>query len=377
MNKKMNKILIILTLIWILVTSCDRYNPVNDDMQKIPDFENLAAEASLKALQDNLGQNSDAAEPNFQMALYRIRKKEDSLAIPFLEKSLQIDSTKSKYFLALSRVYANMGKTEKALDVLNKSKGLGEKSLESLILGGELYYIAKEYNEAIKSLNEALQISKRDARIYFWKANVEIARLDSANALKNLSLALKYKPNYYEVFNSYAQLFSKYESYNAAIYYVNLGLKINANNDALNFTKAEAFRLKKFADDSAFIYYKKVYSVNPKIWQASYFLGKYSFERGQGAEAQKYFLSSLKYKDFSNSRYYLGMSYYYSNQKEKAIKELLKATKLDSQNLAANEWYWKVRSEIEAEKQYRYQDSLQKQYYKSLQLQQQIIPVPK
>ncbi len=361
---------IILFLSWIFVSSCDRYNPVNDDMQKIPTFENLASDATLKALQDNLGKNPDAAEPNFQMALYRIRKKEDSLAVPFLEKSLQIDSTKSKYFLALSRAYANLGKTEKALNILNKSRGLGDKSLEGLILGGELYYMIKEYNESIKVLNEALQLSKRDARIYFWKANVEIARLDSANALKNLSLALKYKPNYFQAFNSYAQLFNQYELYSAAIYYANVGLKINPNYDLLNFTKAESFRRKKMADDSAFVYYQKAYTLNMKIWQASYFLGKHSFERGQMLEARKFLLSSLQYKDFATSRYYLGMTYYYSNQKEKAVKELLKSTVLDKQNLAANEWYWKIRTEIEAEKQYRYQDSLQRQYYKSLELQQ-------
>lgn len=365
----MNKLKILL-LLAMIAFACDRYNPVNDDMQKMPNFENLASDESLKALQDNLGQNPDGAETNFQMALYRIRKKEDSLAIPFLEKALQIDSTKNKYFLALARVYANVGKTQKALNILNKSRGLGVKNLEALILGGELYYTSKEYNESIKILNEALQISKRDARIYFWKANVEIARLDSANALKNLSLALKYKPNYYQVFNSYAELFSKYELYNAAIYYTNLGLKINQNDYLLNFTKAEAYRLKRFSEDSAAKYYKKTYSINPKIWQASYFLGKYNFELGKNAEARKYLLSSLQYKDFVFSRYYLGLTYYYANQKDKALKELLKATKLDNTYLAANEWYWKVRTEIETEKQYLYQDSLQKQYYKSLQLQQ-------
>lgn len=371
----MKKNIFYVCLLFILFFSaCNQYSSSEETIKKIPNENNLTDESTLKALQDAIMNNPDNAAPNFQMGLYYIRKKQDSLAIPFLEKALQIDSTQENYFINLSKAYNNLGKANKALNILERSRSINDKNLELLILKGEIYYHIKEYNESVKILNQALNISRKDARIYYWKANNEIARLDSANAFKNLVLALKYNPNYYQAYHSYAELFSKYELYNASIYYANLGLKINPNDEKLNFSKAESFRLKRFAEDSAYFYYKKTYQINPKIWQASYFVGKYIFEKGQIQEAKKYFLHSLKYKNFSFSRYYLGLCYFYGQEKSKALKELLKATELDPQNLAANEWYWKIKGEIEMEKMYKYEDSLRKEYYKRMK--EQMIPLP-
>jgi tetratricopeptide (TPR) repeat protein len=351
--------------------ACDKYNPTSDTMQKIPNENNLMNEASYKAIQDAFAKNPDASETNYQMALYKIRIKDDSTAIPYLEKALQIDSTQERYYLTLSKTYNKLKKNKKALDVLGKMKGSTEKNLESMILAGELYYEIKEYNESIKILNKALKIANKDPRVYYWKASVEVARLDSANALKNLKYALKYRPNYYQAYNLYTELFNKFEMYNFAIYYANKGIKINPKYDLLYFNKAEAFRLKRFAEDSALFFYKKTFELNPKTWQASYFLGKNAFEKGKIQEAKKYLNNTLKYKEYPSARYYLGMCWYYSQNKEKALKEIQKAMKYDTQNLLINEWYWKIKTEIQQEKYFQYEDSIRKSFLKSLQIQNQ------
>ncbi len=356
--------------------ACDRYNPSNDQIQAIPTPQNLSNVVIYKALEEATSAYPENSNTHYQMALYHLRNKKDTLALESMQKALKYDSTQNMYFITLAEIYRNINQNTEALKALNKLRNIDENYVEVLLLAGELHYKLKQYDQAIKALNRALKITGKNAKAYFWKANVEIARLDSGNALKNLAYALKYKPNYPEVFNSYAELFNKFEMYNTAILYANKGIKLNPVSSALYFSKAESFRLKRFAEDSANFYYQKAFQYNNQSWFSAFQLGKYAYDKWRLKDAQKYLetVNNIQ-KSHAPTKYYLGLTYYSLGKKADAVKELEKCLKLEPNNMVASEWFWRIKNEIYQEKMYRINDSIQKAYYK--QQQQILMPVQK
>lgn len=366
----------LLTFLAIFLVACDRYNPSNDQIQNIPTFENVSNASVFQALKDAVNNYPENPSTHYQMALYQLQNKKDTLALESIQKALKFDSTQNQYFITLAQIHRNLNQNNKALKALQKLRNVDENYIEMLLLAGELHYKQKEYDQATKSLNKVLKITNKNAKAYFWKANVEIARLDSGNALKNLALALKYQPNYPEVYNSYAELFNKFEAYQTAIFYTNKGIKISPQSSALYFSKAEAFRLKRFAEDSANFYYQKAFQYNNQSWFSAFQLGKYAYDKWQLKTAKKYFETTDKIqKNHPPTKYYLGLTYYGLGKKQDAIIELDKCLKLEPKNLIASEWYWRIKNEIYQEKMYRLNDSIQRAYYK--QQQQLLIPITK
>jgi tetratricopeptide (TPR) repeat protein len=357
--------LILLTLFSLF--ACDRYSPVNDQIYDLPKDNSSNQQSILKALQDAVVNYPQSADAHFKLATFHFKNHQDTLALDFLKTTLQLDSTQTKYYLTLAQVYDRLQQIEPAVQAVIKSQNSEETNYEALVLAGHLYYQKKEYDNAIKYLNKALKITQLDARVYYFKANVEIARYDSANALKNLATALRRKPNYHEVYNSYADLFIKFEMYNTAIRYANQGLKINPKSDLLHFNKAEAFRLQRFFEDSASIYYEKAFQINSKLDKAAYYAGVYAYERGKYQTAQKYMESSLQNNPkFAKAQYYLGMCLRYYGKKKEALKAFGQAIKLDSKDLLAGEMYWQVKNDIYNDELRIREDSIQRAYYKML-----------
>jgi tetratricopeptide (TPR) repeat protein len=349
----------------LFLWSCDRYNPSNDQIQQIPTPQNLQNEAVFQALKDATNNYPENPNAHYQMALYYLRTKKDTLALESIQKALKKDSTQNNYFITLAEIYRNTNQNAKALKAIQKLKNIDENYVELLLLAGELHYKQKEYDQATKELNRVLKITQKNAKAYFWKANVEIARLDSGNALKNLALALKYQPEYPEVYNSYAELFNKFEAYNTAILYANKGIKLNPQSSALYFSKAESFRLKRFSEDSANFYYLKAFQYNNQSWFSAFQIGKYAYNKWILKDSKKYFeIADKIQKNYPSTKYYLGITYYGLGKKEDAIKELDKCLKLEPNNLIASEWYWRIKNEVYQEKQFRINDSIQRAFYK-------------
>lgn len=354
----------------LLLVGCDKYNPINDQIYDLPAEDNLISTKTYKALFDAVKLYPQNPENYYKLALYHLHKDEDSLALNQIRQAIALDSIPSKYQFVLGNAYQRLGQTNKALQAILKAQNDKKENLELLITTGELYFLKKEYDNAIKFFNKALKIAPKDARVYYWKGNIEIARYDSANALKNLNKAIQLKPNFVSAFNSFTELFNKYELYNTAIKYANRGLTIDNADPKLNFNKAEAYRMKRFFEDSATFYYQKTINRDKSFFMASYYLGKYNFDKGNFKNAQKHFESALQYNaNLSNTHYYLGLCFKYANKKEQALASFDKVLKLDPKNLSARDMYWAVKNEINQAKLWAREDSIQKAYYKWLEKQ--------
>lgn len=350
----------------IFLIACKRYDPINDKIYAIPSPDNLHSEVALKALEDAIRSNPKNAGNYYKKSLYFHQLGKDSLALSSIQEALGLDSTQLNYFGLLARIYHHLGQTKLALKALQKTNFNQGNDLESWIFAGELSYREKNYDEALKLLNKALKV-KPLSRAYYWKAQIEIARGDSSQAIANLREVIHLKTDRVEAYNSLAELYLSYDLNQRAARYADSGLAIRPQHALLNFHKAESFRRRLYFEDSARFYYQKSFQINDSIYMAGYYLGKYALEKYQYEKAEEYFEHILKLRpDLAQAHYYLGVCYRRLGKKTQSVAELEVAIEQDPANFQAKELYWQIKNEILQARLLAREDSIRRAYYQKL-----------
>lgn len=346
-----------------LFCSCDRYVRENDTIYNVPNPDNYLSEASLKALNDAVEDYPQSAENYYKRALYYYRKSDYQKTFDDVQQAIKTENNQGKYYFLLSQVYRRNKEFKKALRAILEARKFDPKAPETLIQSGELLLLNQKFKKLGQTLNLATQLLPKDPRIDFIKGNLALERSDSANAKRFLFRAIKKRPDYADAYNSLATLFNRYEMYKTAIKYATIGLKYEPTHDYLNYNKAEAYR-KRRKKDSARIFYKKAYFANSEIYQASYYLGRYTVELGKYKEATEYLVNTLRHtRKFERTHYYLGLCYTHQNRDQDALKILKVAMDQDPNHIAARDAYWGIRNKIKLEELRKREDSIRKAYY--------------
>ncbi|GAB4411925.1 MAG: hypothetical protein OHK0053_38530 [Microscillaceae bacterium] len=354
--------------IWSL-TSCSRYNPKNDRIPDVPTPSggDRTTQAMLEMALKEYPQDPWAY---FQLAHYYYYHRSQGLALSLIDKAIASDSTRQDFYFLKARILAFEGKEKEALECLEKALPGEETQPEKLLLAGRLHFALKSYDEAIKLFNRILKNDSLDARGYFWKGKVEVARRDSALALANLRRALQLQPRMVEAHHSLAELYLYFEMLGAAMREAEKGLKISPTHAGLLFYKAEAFRLRVYFDDSAQFYYRKALEADARQYRAAFQLGRYAFEKGDCEAVQQYLKPALKIApDLSRAYYYLGVCAWRKRQGAQALDWLEKNMRLEPNYLPSRELYWQIKTQLQQEAFLAREDSLRRLYYQELERQ--------
>lgn len=344
----------------LFLGACDSYSPVREDIPEVPSQAQSHSLEALRLVERMIEQYPNDPSYRYRKGAMLAEKRDWISATEVFKQALRFDSLNPRYRIALAKTYHAQLEYKIALQMLTRILPKLENDFHGLLLAGELFYRNKEYDNATKYLNKALRLTPHEAEVYYWKGAVALTRLDTAVAIQNLNQALKIRPKYALAYNAFAEMYSRYELYNLAIEFTNKGLAYEASPE-LYFTKAEAYRMKRFAEDSAKANYLKAYKLNKKLYWASYHLGKYSYEAGKFEEAKKYFEAVLREEaNLAHANYYLGMCLRLRGDREDALKKLALATKQDAKLLAAAEAYWALNNELQQERYWRYEDSLRR-----------------
>lgn len=352
--------LLLLSFLFLL-TACNRYNPEQDNIPDIPRPEQAYSNEAMRLAIRMVEQYPDEPLYQYKKGLLHLKRQEWREATELFNKALAYDSLNTTYRFALAKAYHAQEEYKKALQTLQRVLPKLDDSYEALLLAGELFYTQKEYDNATKNLNKALKITPYEAEVYYWKGTVALARLDTANAIRNLNLALARKPQYALAYNAFAEMYNRYELPDMAIFYANKGLQYQKQIPILYFTKAEAFRMKRFFEDSAKANYDQAYRLNRKLYMAAFYLGKYAYEAGKYDEAKRYLDAVVRQEPtIAYAHYYLGMCLYISGNKAEALKKMGLAMQHDNRLIAANDMYWAINRELQQERYYRYEDSIRR-----------------
>ncbi|NJL14686.1 MAG: tetratricopeptide repeat protein [Microscillaceae bacterium] len=352
-----------------LGTGCSRYNPKND---RIPDLPTPtgAGRTAQAMLEMALKEYPQDPWAYFQLAQYYYEQRSQGLALSLVDKAIARDSTQQDFFFLKARILARGGEEKEALENLNKALPIAETQAEKLLLAGKLHFTLKSYDEAIKLFNRLLKNDSLEARGYFWKGKVEVARRDSALALANLRRALQLQPRMAEAYHSLSELYLDFEMLGAAMREAERGLKISPAHAGLLFHKAEAFRLRVYFDDSAQVYYRKALEADARQYQAAFQLGRYAFEKGDCPAVQQYLEPALRIApDLGRAYYYLGVCAWRKGQGAKALQWLEKNMRLEPNFLPSRELYWQIKTQLQQEAQLAREDSLRRLYYQELERQ--------
>lgn len=191
----MNKYIKILSffLLILLVSCSNQANKVKDENQDTAEISNPLAEINRK-ISDDI--NNDLLY--IQRADYYLSVNKTDSALRDILIALDIDNENTNHYITLSDAYLAMGNPDKCLDALNRAIDLDPENKEALLKKAQLYLIMRNYENTYSTLSELIAIDNINPIAYFVRAMALLEQADTANAIKNLQVAIDQNGDYFE-----------------------------------------------------------------------------------------------------------------------------------------------------------------------------------
>lgn len=239
----------------------------------------------------------------------------------------------------LSNLLTNLFENQKyedalklALETINKTPNY---SLAWKIIG-LVFYIYKDYLNALKNFHKALELNQNDYSLYTNIATTYTKLGDIKNAKNYYHKAIKIDPNSFDnYFNLANLLYNNKELQDAEVFYIK-ALKIDPNNPEIYYYLANVLQ-ETHRDNDAKELYKKAISLNPSFIEAYYNLALLLQNNKKEKDALNYYNQALKLNPnlviiYNN----LGAVYKSLKMIDKAKKSYLKALELNPNFIEAS-----------------------------------------
>lgn len=283
---------VILVAITILLNSCGSETPVQNTTTG--DSVKVNTPAALTKLNDAIAKDPKNADLLHQRAQYFLEQQEINDGIIDMIDALNIDSTKSAYYMTISELYFLGNKTGKSKLALERAIKLDEKNIDAILKLAELYLYVAKHDKSIEYINMALKLDMYNSKAYFMKGMNYKELGDTAKAISSMQTAVEQDQLYYQAF-------------------MQLGLLCAAKRNPL-----------------AVQYYKNAIRLNPKSTEAIYGLGKYYQDIEDYANALTSYKSILDFEQNPNVHYNIGAIHLGNTRKyDLALTHFTEAIKLD------------------------------------------------
>ena len=261
------------------------------------------------------------ADPN-NAALYKKRAmvylnlKQFEEALADSKLAIRLDSSDAANYMSSVDVYFAMNNTRKVKEtLLLMEKKFPENNAVFLKLS-ELYYLVKQYQEAINYVNKALKIDESQARAYHLKGTIYKESGDTTRAISSFQTAIEQDNRFLDAFYDLGVLFGARKNPIAVDYYSN-ALRINPNHQESRYGLAKFYQ-DMGKTDEAIREYKKIIEQFKSCDQCTYNLGAIYLELKKDPEtALGYFTQTIQL----NPNYieaYFARAYTYTKLGDKA-----------------------------------------------------------
>jgi len=293
--------IILLSSITIHFSSCKPSVVTKEEQEKADSLSIKLNSPELKALNAQLLENPSDPDLYIKRSQLYIQYKQFEVAAGDVKRAIRIDSTVASYYIALGDVYFAENKTRQTKEVLERTVLKFPESTEALMKLSELYFIVKQYKEAIEHINKALKINENIAKAYYLKGSIYRESGDTSKAISSLETAVEQDNRLTDA-------------------YYDLGIIYAARKNPI-----------------AFEYYTNALRVDPNYVNAMYAKAKLLQDLGKYDEAITEYTALLnKDKNFLQANYNIGAIYLdVKNDYPKAIEYLNKALEQDNQWAAA------------------------------------------
>lgn len=283
----------------------------------------------LKALNAQL--LNDPADPelyNKRSQLY-IKYKQFDVAIGDAKRAIRLDSSKADYFITLADVYFAENKTRQTKEILERLVVKFPESTEALMKLSELFFIVKQYQPAIETINKALKINENIGKAYYLKGSIYRESGDTTKAISSLETAIEQDNNFTDAFYDLGVIYAARKNPIAFDYYTN-ALRTNPGYMDAYYAKAKLFQdLGKY--DEAIAGYLVLLNKDKTYNQANYNLGAiYLNIKNDYQKAIDYFTEAIKLNDqWADAYFARGYSYAKLGNKLNAGSDYKKCLSID------------------------------------------------
>lgn len=305
-----SKLIIYLSLITIFFVACNNKN--NNTANKLSAKDSISPEI-LKISQQLLNEPNNADLLN-DRATKLIEKSMYSDALTDIRNALNIDSTKSKYFVTLSDIYFALNNIPACVNSLSKAMTLDEKNTDAFLKRAEIHFYLKEYKECFALLTKVKEIDNTNAKPFFIASMIYLENADTAKAVIELNKAIEFNPDYYDAYVQLGLLYMTRKS-KLAEDYLNNALRLRPQSTEALYALGYYYQL-IFDFDKAFETYKKIIKIDPRHKNAYYNMGYIKLVyQGKFEEAIKDFDKSIKIDSmYTDAIYNKGYCYEMLNQ---------------------------------------------------------------
>jgi tetratricopeptide (TPR) repeat protein len=260
--------------------------------------------------------------------LFRIRSQilldsgrfEESLSDA--KRALSINSDDLYNYVVVAKSHRALGHIDSALSACITAEKEGFNDPDNFLLLGDLYLIIRQYGRSLDYLNKALKLAPFEPRIYYLKGVLFWEQGDTTKALSSWQTSIEQDASFGDGYARLATFYMNKNDYGTAEQYLRSGIRLKPDDAFLHYDMGVFLNFKGYPD-SAIAAYEKSLELDNKLYQAKENLAYLLYRKGNYQKAIP-LLESAREKDGKNSilLYYLGSSYQFNGEYEKAIELL-------------------------------------------------------
>lgn len=222
------------------------------------------------------------------------------LAVADLEQAVELSDGVLEYHLDLANAYYEAGRTKDALEKYSEATTLFPQQANSWVELGKFQYYLLKYEEAEKSLLEAVELDNFATDAYFHIGMIRKEMKDTSGAITFFRKALQ---SNYDHFDSYMQVANLYvdKGDTMGFDYLSNAARLQPQNPEVWYATALLYQ-KMGEDNKAIELYQKTIDLSPRFVYAYYNVGSILAARGNYGKAIDHFQLALNFApDFARA----------------------------------------------------------------------------
>lgn len=261
-------------------------------------------------------------------ALYYMSNEQYDFALADMRSVFKLDTSNAAYFYTAGELFIKVGAFEQADDVLAVAIRKNPTLAKAHVKRGELSFYNKQYNNAMKYINEGLKVDVNYAEGYFWKGMIYAEQQNKEKAISSFLTCIEQNPEYTEAYMQLALLQMEAQPKLAHQYLSNV-LRIDEKHLEALYARAMLVQDQGFPD-SAQADYDKILSINPNHVDATYNTGYVHLLEKRYDQAIVWFTKVLQLDSKQmRAMYNRGLAYELKGDKESAQKEYREVLRLE------------------------------------------------
>lgn len=277
--------------------SCKPKNETSSNAQETAE----PMDETLKKITATIEANPNDDKLYIERANYYLAIDSVELALRDITLAIDINNQHPDHYIILSEAYLALGNPDRCLEGLEKALEVSPQNKEALLKKAQLFLIMRQYDKTYETIRELIANDNFNPTAYYIRSYALLEQGDTANAIRNLLVAIDQKQDYFEAFMQLGIIYS------------------NQRNPLATDYLLTAIELK------------------PESPEAYYQLGLFFQENGEPAKAVEIYNNLLNIEPrFTFAIYNLGYIYLvYYKEFENAVNYFSRVLELDPGNFEA------------------------------------------